>query len=61
MDRLLEAYVRFGGRSVRADHVHVYELAMTSTWYLDSLHSRGGEPPSQALARLQSLLRRLRA
>lgn len=61
LDRLLEAYARFGRRPVEARHVHVFELAMAAAWYRDSLQSRGGEPPSQALARLQSILRRLAA
>jgi len=59
--RLLEAYLRFGGRPVEAAHVHVHELIMVAGWYRDSLTSRGSDPPEQALARLRNLLRRVSA
>lgn len=61
MQRLLEAYARFGGRAVEADHVRVYELGMAVASYRASLHSKGGVPPADALARLRNLLRRLGA
>jgi aminoglycoside phosphotransferase (APT) family kinase protein len=61
MDRLLEAYARFGGCPVEAGHVHVFELSLLAGWYRDSLTSSDGEPPQHALDRLRSLLRRLRA
>jgi len=61
MDRLLEAYARFGGRPVEADHIRFYELTMTAGWYRDALRSAGGESPNDARDRLRGLLRRLGA
>ncbi len=61
MLRLLDAYHRFGGRTVEADHVHLCELFMLAAWYQSSLQSSRGEPPQHALDRLRSLLRRLGA
>lgn len=61
MDRLLEAYARFGGRPVEADHIRFYELTMTAGWYRDALRSAGGESPNSARDRLRGLLRRLGA
>jgi aminoglycoside phosphotransferase (APT) family kinase protein len=59
MHRLLDAYTRFGGRAVAADHIHVYELGMAVAFYRDCLRSGRGEQPAEALARLRNMLRRL--
>jgi aminoglycoside phosphotransferase (APT) family kinase protein len=57
MERLLEAYARHGGQTLRVNDVRVYELGLAVKWYRDSLRSPRGRPADQALAQLRSLLR----
>jgi aminoglycoside phosphotransferase (APT) family kinase protein len=59
LSRLLDAYARFGGQDVEVAHVQIHELRMAAQWYLESLRSRSGGPPDQALERLKRLLRRV--
>ena len=59
LTRLLDAYSRFGGVPIDPPQVHFHELCLVATWYRESLHSYGGQPPDEALSRLRSLLRRL--
>ena len=58
--RLLEAYQRHGGREVKAEHVHIHELAMTAGWYRTALNERGPNAAEQELDRMRGLLRRFR-
>lgn len=58
--RLLDAYQRHGGGDVRAEHVHIHELAMIAGWYRTALNERGRLAATQELDRMRGLLRRLR-
>ncbi len=60
LERLLDAYHARGGRDVTADHVHLYELCLVATWYRAAQSDPGGHSPEHELARMRSLLRRLR-
>jgi aminoglycoside phosphotransferase (APT) family kinase protein len=58
--RLLDAYQRHGGREVKAEHVHIHELAMIARWYRTALDEGGPVAAAQELDRMRGLLRRLR-
>jgi len=57
LERLLEAYHRYGGTGVTIEHVTLHELCLMAGWYRDALAGDGAHPPDQELARLGSLLR----
>ena len=58
--RLLDAYQRHGGPEVKAEHVHLHELAMIAGWYRTAMNERGPFAAAQELDRMRGLLRRLR-
>ena len=60
LERLLDAYQHHGGQEVRAEHVHIHELAMIAGWYRTALNERGRLAAAQELERMRGLLRRLR-
>jgi aminoglycoside phosphotransferase (APT) family kinase protein len=58
--RLLDAYQRHGGRDVKAEHVHIHELAMIAGWYRTARNDGRPLEAGQQLDRMRGLLRRLR-
>jgi len=58
--RLLEAYQRHGGSEVKAEHVHIHELALIAGWYRAALNARGHLAAEQERDRMRGFLRRLR-
>src|SRR5262249_18315690 len=58
--RLLEAYQRHGGSEVKAEHVHIHELALIAGWYRAALNARGHVAAEQERDRMRGFLRRLR-
>ncbi len=58
--RLLDAYRHHGGCEVKAEQVHLHELAMIAGWYRTALNEGGPAAAAQELDRMRGLLRRLR-
>jgi hypothetical protein len=49
-----------GGREIRAEHVHIHELAMIAGWYRTARNERGRLAAAQEVDWTRGLLRRLR-
>ncbi len=57
--RLLDAYQQHGGQDVKAEHVHIHELAMIAGWYRTELNQRRQFAAAQELDKMRGLLRRV--
>jgi aminoglycoside phosphotransferase (APT) family kinase protein len=59
LQKLLDAYNEAAEQQLRPADIHVYEIYLYLTWFMESSRGEGRHPPEVSRQRLQALLRRI--